>query len=296
VARSITATRTSSTRNRGILMLAVVFGLLSAVLVFAFLNSKSGNDAADLFEGGGVAETVVVASRDINPGDRITGDMVTVKTLPGIALQVGRFADANLVVGKVATTHILSGEQVVAPKITTFDGQNSLSFKVPDGLRALALTVPHESWIVGGLVQPGDRVDVVGITMLTGVDPLTGQERLSLVTGVIAENIEVLAVSQVLVKTVPNLDRRSQAGEGDPAAAPATTTVSSGGSLTEAKSYEESISVTLAFTVEEASKIALIDAMKDDVGQWRLIVRQKGDGAGVAGRRVWTLEDVFPPR
>ena len=38
------AAASSSSRNRGVLLLAAVFGILSAMLMFAFLNSKGGDD------------------------------------------------------------------------------------------------------------------------------------------------------------------------------------------------------------------------------------------------------------
>ncbi len=38
------ATSSSSSRNRGVLLLAAVFGILSAMLMFAFLNSRGGDD------------------------------------------------------------------------------------------------------------------------------------------------------------------------------------------------------------------------------------------------------------
>ena len=68
MARPITAVAAGSNRNRAILMLAVVFGLFSAMLVFAFLNSrdsgKSALEAAVNSTGAG-AESVVVAAEEI---------------------------------------------------------------------------------------------------------------------------------------------------------------------------------------------------------------------------------------
>ncbi len=299
MARSIATTRTQSSRNRGVLLLAVIFGLLSAVLVFAFVNSQTTSEPGDLFDGSAAAESVVVANRDIQLGERITADMLTTKTLPGAALQAGRFQDTEALVGKVAITMILSGEQVVGPKVTTFEARNTLAFKVPAGKRALGLMVPHEGWIVGGLAQPGDRVDVVGITLLSATDPLTGQEKVSIVSGLIAENVEVLAVSQTMVRRVPNLDARSNAtnGQGDASSpAPAPASSSGGGVVEDGESFEAAISITLAMTVEEASKTAMIDAMDDDAGQYRILVRQTGDAAPTSGQQAWRLEDLFTLR
>jgi hypothetical protein len=36
--------------------------------------------------------------------------------------------------------------------------------------------------------------------------------------------------------------------------------------------------------------------MRDDVGQYRLLPRQKGDRDPITGRQVWTYDDLFPVR
>ncbi|MBI5949805.1 MAG: Flp pilus assembly protein CpaB [Chloroflexi bacterium] len=289
MARSIATTASPSGRNRGVLMLAAVFGILSAALVFAFLNSGdgSGGDLSGLDSAGG-AESVVVVTRDIQAGEKITADMLTTRPLPAAALLVGRVGNADDVVGKVATSPLYAGEQVTTPKVTTYVGQNSLAWKVPEGMRAISLQVPHEAWVAAGLIQPGDRVDILGITTLTTVDPLTGVERPDTITGIIAQDVEVLAISQTLVKVIPNADVKT-AG----AAGVAATTAKPG---EDAATYEKAISITLALTPELAAKVALIDAMKDEQGQYRILPRQKGDSQKLAGGTTWSLEDIFAPK
>ncbi|MGE5595753.1 MAG: Flp pilus assembly protein CpaB [Hyphomicrobiales bacterium] len=302
MARSIATTAASSTRNRGVLMLALLFGILSAALMFAFLSSKDGGDDAldeDLGTGAG-AETVVVVTRDVAAGERITSDMLTTKTIPAGALLPGRVTDISDVTNKVATAPLFAGEQVIAAKVTTYEGQNTLAFKVPEGMRALSLQVPHEAWIAAGLPQPGDRVDVMGLTTLMKTDPLTGEEKPDVVAGIIAQNVEVLAVSQTLVKTVPNTDLQKAQATGTPGAegTAAADTVSSAPvveSDKDAETFEKSISITLALPPELAAKVAIIDAMDDTAGQYRLLPRQKGDDTPITGTQTWSLDEVFAP-
>ncbi len=300
MARTATASAsvTESRRNRGVLLIAAAFGILSATLVFAYLNSQGseksqpGAPSVGNVEGGG--EMVVVMTRDIKVGEKITADMLTTRAIPASAVLPNHATKPEDVVGKVATGPIYTGEQVLNAKVTSFNEQNSLAFRVPDGMRALSLQVPHEAWIAAGLPQPGDRVDVIGITTLSKTDPLTGQEKPDVLSGVIAQDVEVLAVSQSIVKVVPNLDQRATKASGgalDGGSSGATNTT--GSPLGDGATYEKSISVTLALTPEAAAKVALIDALKDDVAQYRLIVRQKGDGTPIAGRVTWSLEDVF---
>ncbi len=301
MARSITAVAGGSSRNRAVLMLAAVFGLLSAVLVFAFLSGRGDGGSADsaLSPSEG-AESVVVVSRNVNVGEKITADMLTTRTLPGGLVLAGAAGSADDLVGKVATTPLFAGEQVLLAKVTTFDGQNAIAFKVPDGMRAISVQVPHEAWIAAGLIQPGDRVDVLAILTLTEIDPLTGEEKPKITGAVIAEDVEILAMSQVLVKSVPNLDaKKASSGgatgstddaTGTPAAASAVAT---GDPLKDAETYEKAVSVTLALSPELAAGIAIVDAIKDDVAQYRLMPRQKGDGTKISGATSWSLDDVL---
>jgi len=286
-------------------MLALVFGILSAALMFAFLNAKSGDDGLDEQLGATAgAESVVVLTRDVAAGEKITSDMLTTRTIPGGALLPGRVVEMDQVIGKVATTPLFAGEQVIDAKVTTYEGQNTLAFKVPAGMRALSLQVPHEAWITGGLPQPGDRVDIMGITTLMKTDPLTGEEKPDVVAGMIAQDIEVLAVSQTLVKKLVNTDvQAGPEGSGDPsstAAAGADNVIAAsapvGNPGEDADTYQGAISITLALPPDQAAKVAIIDAMEDSQGQYRILVRQKGDSAPIDGQQVWSLDEVFPTR
>jgi len=282
-----------------VLLVAAVFAILSAALMFAFLNSRdSGESASDIINGGAAAESVVVLTRDVGVGEEITADMVTTRSLPGAALLDGRVTDPEQVVGKVATAPLYAGEQVLSAKVTTYEGQDTLAYKVPDNMRALSLMVTHEAWVNSGLVQPGDRVDVLGITTLEKVDPLTGEVTPDIVSGFIAQDVEVLAVAQSLTKYVPNLD--AAAAEGDPATGDAAGAAGDSPSLDRAQpddandeTYQAAISVTLALPPDIAAKVSIIDAMKDDFGQFRIVARQKGDGTPIDGQSTWSLDDVF---
>ena len=292
------AATTESTRNRGAILVAAVSGILSAVLIFAYLSSQSGSGSGTpAAPSDGTSETVVTLNHDVQVGDKIVSEWLTTQVIPKNLLIIGHIADPAAAVGKVATAPMLTGEQVVAGKITTYEGQNTLAYKIPDGLRALSLQVPHEAWIAAGLPQPGDRVDILGITTLTKTDPLTGQERPDVLTGIIAQDVEVLAVAQKLVKTVPNTDaqKKNADASGTPVAAqvvPAATT-KDGKPLDTADTYEKSISITVALPPDLAAKVALIDALKDDIAQYRILPRQKGDTQPINGKVTWSFDDIF---
>lgn len=308
--RTIAAASSSSSRNRGVLLLAAVFGVLSALLMFAFLNSRGGDEGVEEILNSGVgAETVIVLTKNVNVGDTITSDVLGTKTVPAAGLVDGYFTEKDLLSleGKVATAPMYVGEQVLAAKVTTYDGQDTVAWKVPNGMRGLSLMVPHEAWIAAGLPQPGDRIDVLGITTLMTTDPLTGEEKPDVLAGYIAQDVLVLAVAQSVVRTVPKIDADAttaggvlDSGEGaegsEGAAGSGIQQSQAVAPSTDGATYEKSVSVTLALPPDLAAKVALIDAMKDDIGQYRLLVRQKGDAEPVGGRQVFTYEDLFPVR
>jgi Flp pilus assembly protein CpaB len=144
--------------------------------------------------------------------------------------------------------------------------------------------VPHEGWIAGGLPQPGDRIDVLGITVLTTTDPLTGQEKPDLLAGYIAQDVQVLAIAQTLVKTVPKVNADGTAAEGSDS----QVVIGEDGTT-----YETAISLTLALPPDLVAKVALIDAMEDDMGQYRIVVRQKGDADPISGKTTFSYQDIF---
>lgn len=296
--RTIAAASSNSSRNRGVLLLAAVFGILSAMLMFAFLNSRGGDDgiSQELSSGEG-AESVVVVAKNVNVGDKITSDMLSTKTIPAAALVEGyiKDADAQSLIGQVAVAPLYAGEQVITSKISTYEGQDTLTWKVPAGMRALSLMVPHEAWIAGGLPQPGDRVDVLGITAFMVADPLTGQEKPDLVGGYIAQDVEVLAVSQTVVKTVPKIatDKNGSTGGAQVSGNAATQAISPD---QDATTYEKAISITIALPPDLVAKVAMIDAMKDDEGQFRILPRQKGDADPISGKTLFSFEDIFPAK
>jgi Flp pilus assembly protein CpaB len=269
-------------------LLAAVFGILSAILIFAFLKSNGGSTTKvnDAINAGAGAESVVVLTQTVNAGDKIESYMLTTKTVPVAGLVDGHSTKTEDFVGKVAVQTMFAGEQVITPKVTSFEGSATLAYQVPEGKRALGMMVPHEAWIIGGLPQPGDRVDVIGITAGKKVDPLTGVEKPELLSGIIAQDVEVLAVGQTLVKGVPSSDGKTTVV----ATAPGT-----GGEEAKADgdTRETVISVTLALTPEQAAKVSMIDAMRDEDGQWRIIARRKGETDAIAGQLTWTLDDVF---
>lgn len=258
------ATATGGRINRRFLLLALVAGLVSAILVFAALSGSGGDEG-----GGGTAGLtvpVVVAKNDIPARAEITADMVEVRQVPVNDRSELAFTDTTQVLGQVTRYPVAAGEHVLSTKVVSLTGPEadaeSLSFVVPPGMRGIAINV---SQVIGsgGLVLPGDYVDVIAVfdvDFRTTQGEETSRETADrFLAATVLQNVEVLAVAQTIVDAAPEATA-TENGETTDEAAPAATT--DGGQRprnTEADADPEAATVTLAVTLEDAQKIFLVE-------------------------------------
>lgn len=289
MARQATATAgTKAGRSPGLLLVAVLAGVLAAALMLAYLNNQQGgssNEPPPVVDTGATVP-VVVAKREIPFGTKLTADMLEVRQLPAVAVLTGAVSDIRELIGKVTTAPIVPGEQFVASKVSDYSGQDTLSYRVPEGRRGVSVQIPHEAWAAAGLVQPGDYVDILALVALTTTDPDTGEQREYWSARIVAQNVPVLAVAQTLVPVIPQVDK-----DGNVTGSPETGYRPVGGG----QEFHEAVSVTFGLTPEEAAKVAMIDAMPDSQAQFRILVRQTGDQA-LAPSATWDLLDVIGGR
>ena len=257
--------------NRAVLLLALFLGLISAVLVYVYLSQGGGDGKATAAD----TKPVVVATMDIAARTRIDADMVEVKSLAADAVHQDAFASAEQLVGMVTRVPISAGEQVLSSKVAATarevpwagDEELPLSYVVPPGQRAVSVQV-SEVTSAGGLILPGDFVDIIGIFDVTfyGTEegnPTSQQEIENYVAVTVLQNVQVLAVAQEVAEALPT--------EGESGG---TTGETSQPVLPKpADANPEATNVTLAVTPEDAEKLALAEEM----GALRLSLRAVGD-------------------
>lgn len=243
--------------NRRFLFLALILAALSAVLVYAAL-SQSGGD------GGGSAGDVpvVVAKSAIAPGTRITAEMVEVRQLPDSAVGFQSLSTTEDVIGQVARYPIAAGEQVLLSKIvdTSVAGNDAIAYVLEAGKRGMSINF-EEVTGAGGLVLPGDRVDLIWV-------PFKGAPGFILMT-----DIEVTAVSQTIVEVAPSAPGLVEEGQEQAGQAPGERTRTS-----EADPNPEAISATLMVTPEQSATLLCAENHAEQFdGELRLAVRSFGD-------------------
>jgi pilus assembly protein CpaB len=253
---AMNATLDSSKANRRFIILAVVLGLLGAVLVYVAFSrdTSSGGNVA-----GGASTAVVVAKVDIAARTKVTGDMLEVKLIPQDAVSEFTFADPAQVIGQVTRFPITANQQVLSSQVISTAGtagtSRALSYTIPSGKRAFAVQTSQLAG-AGGLILPGDYIDVLVVYNVH--DGKVEEDNFLVQT--LLQNIEVLAVSQTIVDTVG----------GDAAG-------STNGQRTrnsEAKPDPGASTYTLLLDPDQVQKMYLAEAN----GQIRFALRSFGDG------------------
>ena len=247
--------------SRGLLPLAVVSGLVAAVLVFIALV-RAGDEGRPGSGPAGAMVRVVIAEQNIPARTEIGPEMLSVVEVPGDLAVDGAVDNVEALVGETTRYPVAAGQQVTVAGVGSLNKEAGLEAVVRKDMRALSVEV-DEVRGVGGLLLPGDRVDVIAVLAAeaAGVD--------SAVT--VLQNVEVLAVAQKTQEALPRAEAVDGA-EPDPSAS-----ASSGQRPADAEPQPDANTVTLSITPEQAQLLALIQ----NRGQIWLSLRPFGDDATV---------------
>lgn len=267
--------------SRTFLILALIFAGITAALVYAGLRA-SGDD-----EGGGTTAQaatvpVVVAAQDIRIGQEITADMVEVKSLPADAVIAGAFGKPEDVVGKNAAGLIEKGDQLTPTKVSQYyipalnEDVKAPALVIPKGMRGFSVPVTEVTG-VGGLLLPGDRVDVIAV-----FDENEHFDKAKAV--VLLQNIMVVSVAQEALEPAPAAGTAAgeQPEEGTQAA-PNTEGVIP----PDVENQPSARQVVLAVTPQDAALLALAQQN----ATLYVSLRRQGDEAPIAGP---TEVDLLP--
>lgn len=158
--RTITRPRADRSQ-RYVFFLGVLLAAVAAIIVFVAVSAAdSGSGSGDV--------AVVVAKETIPAQTAITSEMLEVQFMSPDDAIGDAFTRRSQVVDRVATQDIPADAQVLPSMVSEVAG-DSLPFKLDPGMRAVSVEV-REVVTVGGNIQPGDRVDVVGIFEVQDVE------------------------------------------------------------------------------------------------------------------------------
>jgi pilus assembly protein CpaB len=167
---------------RRLALIAALAGLATTVLVYIQVQRVMAPAPA-----APATVSVVMAALPVNVNDRIQPNGVVVRQLPPELVPAGAFSDPSKVVGRIARFPILAGEAIRADRLIAENMRAGLSAQIPSGKRAFTVQV-NEVTGIAGLIQPGDKVDVLSTLQDPALDTATA------IT--VLQNVPVLAIAQ----------------------------------------------------------------------------------------------------
>jgi pilus assembly protein CpaB len=181
---------------------------------------------------------IYVAVHNINLGDPIDDKMVSLQEWPKGKVPHGALSTLEELQGRRPRTAIFEGEPILEGKLLARGQQADPIRQIPKNMRLKTISVDAEK-SAGGLLGPGDRVDVL---LFVRKDQRTGIEAAK--SKIILQNIRVFAVDQTVQRAADGAEEKAIAK-----------------------------TVSLMLTPEQATKLSLAE----QIGEISLIPRNPDD-------------------
>jgi pilus assembly protein CpaB len=165
-------------RIGGGLLLSLFIGLIAGVVVYTEFKKLASAKSMPTIQ-------VVVSSKALPLGTRLQPADVRMVTWPAAQPVQGMFTRVDDVVNRAVITSMVENEPLLEGKLAPREGGAGLSATIPDGMRAVSVSV-NDVIGVAGFVVPGTMVDVL----------VTGASINGNVTRTILENVRVMAAGQ----------------------------------------------------------------------------------------------------
>jgi pilus assembly protein CpaB len=239
-------------KQKIILVISIVFGLIAAVITRTYLTAKEAeyNDLKKRFLNRYGTMEVLCFNKDLPGGTTLSQSDIGIKTVPKSGLRGQALTEANVmdVIGRKIISGHSRGEVLFWSDI---EGGNpvsgGLASDIRSKMRAVSINASGAA-AVSGMVRPNDHVDVIGTFSFPGKDPSANGAQ-ELVTYTILQNVLVLATGKQTAKT-PNIT----GSFGSPSASYST--------------------VTLEVTPREAEMLVFAEQIK---GRLSLALRNRND-------------------
>lgn len=252
------------------LVISAALAIAAVFLVNMYLTSQKQQIAQQIQEESKQVAAVFVAKDAIAAGDAIRSDMVKKVPIPVRFMQPKAANSLEQIEGRIALVPIEKGEYILTTKLMSRGEGANLAQLTPPGKRAVSIVVDSIAGL-GGMVRPGDHVDVISvIPSPVGVDA-KGQPVMQPVTVTLFQDVLVLAVGGK-TQTAEILAENRKKGEEAKAAAPIVSPV-----------------VTLALTPEEANIATYLQAQQVSL---RLALRAPTDMV-TSSQTPTTLETII---
>lgn len=143
--------------RRTSLLVALVLAIGTGWLTLNYINGIQRASTT----GANAPRVVLVAGSDIPARATITADMLRRTVRPASAVEPDALADPEKAIGQLALITIPAGSTITQSRIGS-PTEVGLPVRLAPGMRAVSIAIDKVKG-VSGLVQPGDRVDVIAI-------------------------------------------------------------------------------------------------------------------------------------
>jgi pilus assembly protein CpaB len=257
-----------------LLLLAVVLGLATSAASYSWLATRADGRATATHPGlTGAMTSVVVVRDEVAAGTRLQEGVLEVRQVPKRDVLPGAMTTLDEAKGRVTRYPLVAGAQVIDTILVsgTANAERGLAFSVPEGMRAVSVPVSEVTG-AGGLIVPGDRVDVLVATsyerLFSPQAVVSENERKVPAVVTVLQDVLVLAVGQQFTPAVDTgRDPRTLRTE-------------------DASPQPSARSMTLAVSPANAQVLF----MAAEEGKLGLAVRAFGDGAGAVLSPVASLQ------
>lgn len=147
--------------RRTTLLIAIILAIGTGWLTLTYLSS--------LRPAPNEQRAVLIAAQDIPARSRIADTMFRTEMRAAASLEPDALSNSNQAVGSLALITIPAGSQLTAREV----GSNvafALPVRLQPGMRAVSIPIDRVKG-VSGMIQPGDRVDVIAIPPPKGNGP-----------------------------------------------------------------------------------------------------------------------------
>jgi len=167
--------------DKKIIIVAFVIGFLTVFGLGFYINTLQSAQKKQI-----EYTSVVVATNTIAENVKVTADMIMLKSIPTESVHPDSITSIDKIVNGVTTTEIIKGEQILSSRIVTDANEATLTYRVPQNMRAISIPASEVSG-VAGFINVGDKIDILVTYNNKDVNPVS-------TTYTQLQNIEVAAV------------------------------------------------------------------------------------------------------
>ncbi len=172
-------------RTKLLFFAAIILAGVASWLAYSWVQDRSNNPATVKEETS--TTTVVVANIEIPHGAKITNEYLTTIEWPKDLVPEDAFLTIEDVVGKIASRAIFPEDIITKKRVSDSVDGSHLAALISPNKRAVTVRVDDVIG-VGGFLQPGNHVDVIGVRRIPG--------NTKVIARTVMRDVIVLAVDQ----------------------------------------------------------------------------------------------------